>query len=78
VIRERVIAGLEYARENGTKSGRPTGRPQRIFRRDEVVRLRDEERLNWPEIARRMGVGRGTVVRAYDDLTSAPGLPKIL
>ena len=27
VIRERVQAGIDYARQNGTKSGRPIGRP---------------------------------------------------
>lgn len=29
VIRERVMAGLEYARAHGTKSGRPVGRPKK-------------------------------------------------
>lgn len=72
VIRDRVIAGLEYAKEHGTKSGRPIGRPRRIFRRDEVARLRDQGGLSWPEIARRMEVGQGTVVRAYQSFTNAP------
>ena len=27
IIRERVVAGLDHARRNGTKSGRPVGRP---------------------------------------------------
>lgn len=27
VMRERVVAGLDYIRSNGTKSGRPIGRP---------------------------------------------------
>src|SRR5262249_27765994 len=71
VIRERVIAGLDYAKEHGTKSGKPIGRPARVFRRDEVVRLRDEEQLSWPAIARRLGVGQGTVVRAYQSKTAA-------
>ena len=35
VIRERIVAGLAYARERGTKSGRPVGRPRRIFDRDQ-------------------------------------------
>ena len=65
VIRERVVAGLEYAKEHGTKSGKPIGRPRRVFRRDEVVRLRDQEKLSWPEIARRLSVGQGTAIRAY-------------
>ena len=52
-------------------SRRAVGRPPRVFRRDEVVRLRDQEWLSWPEIARRLelGVGQGTAVRAYRSLT---------
>ena len=46
VIRERVMAGLEYAREHGTKSGKPVGRPRKVFRRDEVVRFRDQDGLS--------------------------------
>jgi DNA invertase Pin-like site-specific DNA recombinase len=41
VIRERVVAGMEYARRHGTKSGNAIGRPKRIFDRGEVVRLRE-------------------------------------
>lgn len=39
VIRERVMAGLEYARHHGTKSGRAFGRPRRVFDHEAVVRL---------------------------------------
>jgi DNA invertase Pin-like site-specific DNA recombinase len=31
VIRDRVAAGLEYARAHGTKSGNPVGRPHLVF-----------------------------------------------
>ena len=41
------------------------GRPKRVFDRQEVIRLRDEVHLSWPKIARRVGAGIGTVVRAY-------------
>jgi DNA invertase Pin-like site-specific DNA recombinase len=34
VLRERTIAGLEHARQHGTKSGKPIGRPKLIFPRD--------------------------------------------
>jgi len=34
VIRDRVIAGLEYAKQYGTKSGRAIGHPKRIFSRE--------------------------------------------
>ena len=63
VIQERVISGLEYARHNGTKSGRPIGRPKVIFPRDRVTELRAQG-LSGREIARRLGVGQGTVRRA--------------
>jgi hypothetical protein len=48
------------------------GRPKRIFDRSEVLRLRDQERLSWPEIARRVDAGIGTVVKAYRDLAGVP------
>jgi len=37
VIRERVLAGLEYARQRGIRSGRPVGRPPAVFRRDQAL-----------------------------------------
>jgi len=63
VIQERVISGLEHARHNGTKSGRPIGRPKVIFPRDRVTELRAQG-LSGREIAHRLGVGEGTVRRA--------------
>jgi DNA invertase Pin-like site-specific DNA recombinase len=38
MIRERVVAGVKAARANG----KARGRPKRVFRRDEAVRLRGE------------------------------------
>jgi DNA invertase Pin-like site-specific DNA recombinase len=35
-IRDRVRAGLDYAKVQGTKSGKPVGRPTAVFRRDQV------------------------------------------
>src|SRR5215813_11818115 len=64
VIRDRVIAGLEYARTRGTKSGKPIGRPKVIFDRAKVPDLR-RQRLSWREIAKSLGVGVGTVRRTY-------------
>lgn len=64
---EAIRAGQSRARAEG----KHMGRPKRVFDRQEVVRLRDEERLSWPEIARRTGVGVGTVVRTYQDLARA-------
>jgi len=66
IIRERVIAGMEHARRNGTRSGKPVGRPKAVFDRDEVVRLRNAG-LSWREIARKLGIGAGTARRAYKE-----------
>lgn len=65
---EATKAGQARARA----SGQQIGRPRRIFDRAAVVAMRDRDRLSWPAIARRMGVGVGTAVRAYQDLTRAP------
>jgi DNA invertase Pin-like site-specific DNA recombinase len=66
VIRERTAAGLEYARQHGTKSGKPIGRPRAVFRRDQVLQLHGEG-LSGREIARMLGVGEGTVRRVLSD-----------
>jgi putative DNA-invertase from lambdoid prophage Rac len=72
---EAIKAGQARARADG----KHMGRPRRVFDRNEVVRLRDQEHQSWPEIARRTGLGVGTVVKAYRDpqrgnsgLNSAP------
>jgi DNA invertase Pin-like site-specific DNA recombinase len=65
VIRERTAAGLEYARQHGTKSGKPIGRPRAVFRHDQVLQLHGEG-LSGREIARRLGVGEGTVRRVLN------------
>jgi DNA invertase Pin-like site-specific DNA recombinase len=54
IIRERVIAGLEHARQHRTKSGKPIGRPRAVFRRDLVAELAGVAILG-AEIARRCG-----------------------
>jgi DNA invertase Pin-like site-specific DNA recombinase len=64
IIRERVVAGLDHAQRNGTRSGRPVGRPKVIFDHDKVVELR-RQRLSWRRIARELGVGVTTVRSAY-------------
>jgi DNA invertase Pin-like site-specific DNA recombinase len=73
VIRERVVAGLEYARQHGTKSGRAVGRPMVVFRRDEVAVL-SAQGLSIRQIARQLGVGMGTVRRVLQSGTGAPEL----
>ena len=65
---EAVKVGQARARA----AGKHVGRPKAVFRRDEIVRLRDQERLSWAEIAAQLGVGTGTARRAYQALTGSP------
>lgn len=71
VIRERVVAGMDYARHHGTKTGNAIGRPRRIFDRSEVARLRDDG-LSIQGIARQMRLGVGTVVRVLQASENQP------
>jgi len=71
IIRERVLSGLDYARERGTRSGKPIGRPTVVFRRDKVAELR-RDGLSWRQIALRLGVSMGTVRRAAGSPTGMP------
>jgi DNA invertase Pin-like site-specific DNA recombinase len=62
-IGERVRAGLERARRNGTRTGRPIGRPRVTFRRDQVTQLRAEG-SSWRIIAKQLGTSVASVRRA--------------
>lgn len=62
VIRDRVKAGVEYAKAHGTKSGKPIGRPRAVFSRDEAVELKAQG-LSPRRIAAKLGVGEGTIRR---------------
>ncbi len=59
LIRERTVAGVKAARDNG----KTLGRPRRVFRRDEALKLRGEG-LSWRAIAKQMAVPVSTVVDA--------------
>ena len=45
--------------------GKTLGRPMKVFRRDEVVRLRDQEGLSWRVIGERLGVPAMTAYNCY-------------
>jgi DNA invertase Pin-like site-specific DNA recombinase len=60
-ISDRTKAGLERAR----RQGKVPGRPKRVFRRDEVVRLREVERMSWRAIAAALDIPVMTAVDAY-------------
>ena len=59
LIRERVTAGVRAAKARG----RHVGRPKRIFRRDEAIRLRAEG-LSWRKIAETLQVPMATIIDA--------------
>jgi DNA invertase Pin-like site-specific DNA recombinase len=63
---ERVRAGLARARQQGTRSGRPIGRPRAVFPRDQALELRASG-LTWREIAKRMKVSLTTIRRVCQD-----------
>jgi len=69
-LSQRVRAGLERARKEGTRSGREIGRPRVIFDREAVVRLRSQG-LSWSQVAVQVGASVGTVRRTYEVLRSS-------
>jgi putative DNA-invertase from lambdoid prophage Rac len=66
MIRERTLSGIKAAQA----AGKVVGRPKRVFRRDEVVRLRDQESLSWRAIGKRLGIPAMTAHDGYHE--SAP------
>jgi DNA invertase Pin-like site-specific DNA recombinase len=61
-IRERVLVGLDYARQHGTKSGRAIGRPRRIFNREQARELAAQG-MSVRAIGAQLGVSKDTVSR---------------
>jgi DNA invertase Pin-like site-specific DNA recombinase len=61
MIRERTLSGVRAAQS----AGKIVGRPKRIFRRDEVVRLRDTEGLSWRAIGKALGIPAMTALDSY-------------
>jgi putative DNA-invertase from lambdoid prophage Rac len=59
LLRERVKAGIAQAR----KKGLPHGRPQTVQRHSEKVKKLFKQGLNKSEIARRLSIGRTSVIR---------------
>jgi DNA invertase Pin-like site-specific DNA recombinase len=61
MIRERTLSGIRAAQA----AGKVVGRPKRVFRRDEVVRLRDEEGLSWRAIGKRLCIPAMTALDSH-------------
>jgi DNA invertase Pin-like site-specific DNA recombinase len=62
LIRERVVMGLDRAKKAGTQLGRPRVEVDPL----QVVGLRNSG-LSWNQIARELGIGKGTAQRAIQD-----------
>ena len=67
VIRERVQAGVDRARKQGKQTGRPRVEVDPL----QVAGL-GANGYSWNEIARKLGVGRGTAERAFRTLSQKP------
>jgi DNA invertase Pin-like site-specific DNA recombinase len=68
LIRERTASGLRRAKANG----KVLGRPSRIFRRDEVARLRAEGQ-SWRVIAKALGVPVSTLRGCAENVSRPRG-----
>lgn len=66
IIRERTLLGVRAAQ----RAGKAVGRPRRVFRRDEVVTLRDSG-MSWRAVAEKLGVPVSTAMDAYNQLRPA-------
>jgi putative DNA-invertase from lambdoid prophage Rac len=71
IIRERVKAGVEQAKRVGTRSGNPIGRPARVFRKDEALRLRSEG-ASYREIARQLNISVGLAAQTCSETPGSP------
>jgi DNA invertase Pin-like site-specific DNA recombinase len=68
-ISQRVKAGLETARAKGKR----LGRPQVVVDVRRIAALRQQGR-SWPQIAKQLGVGVGTVYRDHQELSKNLGV----
>jgi DNA invertase Pin-like site-specific DNA recombinase len=73
LLKERTAAGIRAAKARGAA----VGRPKAIFRLDELIRLRDVEKLSWRAIGDRLGISSVTAMKAYPEavkkLSPQPG-----
>ena len=63
VIKERIHAGLDRARRQGTRSGKPIGRPRVVTKVERGIRCLHAQGLGKRKIAKQLGVGVSTVMR---------------
>ena len=70
IIQERIHAGLARAREKGTKSGKPIGRPQIARRKAELIRAELRKGTGVVKTARLTGAGVATVQRIKREIAA--------
>lgn len=68
IIRERVVCGLERAKTNGVR----LGRPRAGFNVNEALQLK-KSGLSWSQLAKRMPVSSATLRRTLTPLLKNPG-----
>jgi DNA invertase Pin-like site-specific DNA recombinase len=59
LIKERVSAGMHAARKRGSRIGRP-----RTYANTDQIRALRAQDVPWRVIAKQLGIGTGTAVRA--------------
>jgi putative DNA-invertase from lambdoid prophage Rac len=69
IIRERVCAGVRAAKAKGTR----LGRPRRVFRRDEALRLRAQG-MSWQKVAQALNLPMSTVIDACRPCSENPSV----
>lgn len=72
MIRERTLFGIRAAQA----AGKVVGRPKRVFRRDEVVRLRDEEGLSWRAIGKKLEIPAMTALDSHRSACTQTVVPE--
>jgi DNA invertase Pin-like site-specific DNA recombinase len=68
MIRERVKAGIARAKRNGTKSGRPIGRPRIDREREKAIQKALASNMGILSVAKMVGCGTGTVMRIAHEM----------
>jgi len=61
VIRERINAGLAAAREHGTKSGKPFGRPRTLHKHRDAVKKMMKRGISGRQIAAKLKIPVGSI-----------------
>ncbi len=71
IIRERIMAGLSRAKEGGTKSGRPIGRPKTVTpEMEKAIRSARREGNSLRKIAEQVGTSLRSVQRVLESGTA--------